>query len=185
MKQAKAMVLMMSDSHGTYIPHHVVDDMTDQWQGVSDEDRAICLAGPDHDAYWDAWDSILNSAYYIDDNGNKYTLHQDGDCWAICPELMTNEEYANFFGDMKPVPDDAYEYAVCGNCLIALANDDYSGMDDNEEKATRDGLSALHQEYKMVVPDYAEYGFSHHACECCGALAGDRYRVLCFDKTEG
>ena len=182
MKQVKAMVLMMSDSHGVYIPHHVVDDMTDQWQGVSDEDRAICLAGPDHDAYWDAWDSILNNAYYIDDNGNKYTLSQDGDCWAICPQLMTNEEHANFFDEMKPAPDDAYEYQVCDNCIIALANDDYSGMHGADALAVESGLDELHAQYKQVIPDGAEYGFSHERCECCTGLAGDRYRVLCFDK---
>jgi len=78
--------------------------------------------------------------------------------------------------------NDAYEYEVCECCLIALANDDYSGMDDAEEKATHEGLAKLESEYRMVIPDGAEYGFRHYRCECCGALPGDRYRVLCFDK---
>jgi hypothetical protein len=110
---------------------------------------------------------------------------QDGDLWAVCPELMTNEEYENFYGEMKPAPADAYEYSVCGNCLVALANDDYSGMDDDEAKATADGLATLHGNYSQVISDGAEYGFSHYRCECCDGLAGDRYRVICFDKKEG
>ena len=177
-----AMILMMSDAYGVYIPQNTMNDLTEQWQGINDEDRAICLAGTDHEQYWDAWFNILDSAFYIDDSGNKYTLHQDGDLWAICPELMTNEEYKNFFDEIKPAPNDAYEYAVCSDCLIALANDDYSGMDDAQERATSEGLAALHTEYKQVIPDGAEYGFTHHRCECCESLPDNCFRVLCFDK---
>jgi len=97
---------------------------------------------------------------------------------------MTNEEYVNFFDDMKPAPDNAYEYHVCSNCMMALANDDYTGMDDTEAKATEEGLAVLHGTYQMVIPDGTDYGFEHAKCECCDGLAGDRFRVLCFDKKE-
>lgn len=83
---------------------------------------------------------------------------------------------------MKTAPDDAYEYKVCSDCLIALANDDYSGMDDAQETVTRAGLNELQSMYRSVIPDGAEYGFCNSACECCGGLPGDRFRVICFDK---
>lgn len=66
------------------------------------------------------------------------------------------------------------EYDVCGSCLIAAANDDYTGMDDDEEREVRAGLAALGE----VVADGEELGFSWQDCECCGGLAGDRFRLL-------
>jgi hypothetical protein len=180
-KPMDAMVLMMDERHGQYIPQYVVADLTDQWQGISEDDRTILMNGPDDEAYWEAWDSVLNSAYFMDGE-YKYTLHQDGDCWAICPERMTNEEYSNFFGEMKPSPDNAYEYEVCEDCVQALVNDDYSGMDDAQQVATDEGLTLLHKEYQRVEYDGAEYGFRNNRCECCDGLPGERFRVLCFNK---
>jgi len=39
---------------------------------------------------------ILNNARYTDKNGNVWRLMQDGDLWAYCFELMTDEEKENF-----------------------------------------------------------------------------------------
>lgn len=174
----KSIILMMSDSYGVYIPQNFIRDIDrDAWH-VSPENAAILDTGPDVEYYWETWDDVLGSAYYVDGN-NKYTLHQDGDLWALCPELMSNEEYENFFGEMKPAPDDAYEYEVCENCLIALANGDFTCMGDSEAVEVRTGLAHLHDAHLSVIPDGAEYGFSNDRCECCGALPGDRFRVIC------
>ena len=178
MKQS--IILMMSDSYGVYIPQKFVNDADLEAWHVSAEDAETLNAGPEHEWYWEAWDSVLSSAYYVDGDA-KFTLHQDGDLWALCPERMTNDEYSNFFGEMKPAPDDAYEFAVCGDCLIAMANDDYSGMDSVQESATRTGLDALSTEYDLVA-DGAEYGFSNSRCECCDTLPGDRYRLIGFKR---
>lgn len=179
----KAIVLMMSDSYGVYIPKNFVNDVDLGAWHVKPEDAEILASGPDHEDYWEAWDSVLDYAYYMHGDA-KYTLHQDGDLWAVCPERMTNEEYSNFFGEMKPAPDDAYEFKVCGDCLSALANGDYSGMDDAQAKASEDGLAALEKEYRHLIADGADYGFSHHRCECCDGLPGDRYRVIGLGKGE-
>lgn len=69
------------------------------------------------------------------------------------------------------------EYAVCGSCLIAAANDDYTGMDDNEERSVRAGLERL----GWVIADGEELGFSWRRCECCDALPGERYRLLALE----
>lgn len=97
---------------------------------------------------------------------------------------MTNEEHLRFFDQIKPVSDGAYGYSVCGNCLIALANDDYSGMADSEARATQQGLNHLYAQHTHVVADGAELGFSWRDCECCAGLAGSRFRLICFNALE-
>lgn len=77
-----------------------------------------------------------------------------------------------------------YRYEVCGSCLVALANDDYSDMDDSEEAQVKSGLAWLEEQHDRVIPDGEELGFSWHDCESCGALAGNRYLVVCFDVKE-
>jgi hypothetical protein len=64
---------------------------------------------------------------------------------------------------------------VCDSCACAIANDDYSGMDDAEESSVRAGLARLNQRGYAVLGD--EYGFTWRACECCGGLAGNRHTV--------
>ena len=87
--------LLLSDSRGIYIPRDFVEFFdVDKWH--TDSEYVKLLSNPDNDYYWDNWDSVLNKAYLIDGNGNKWVLWQDGDLWAICPELMTGEEKQNF-----------------------------------------------------------------------------------------
>lgn len=180
----ESMMLLLSDNRGTYIPRDFVTEFDlSRFDGIKAGDAMIC-ANPDHEHYWDAWQAILDEATFTH-GGHVYRLHQDGDLWAICSELMTNEEYSQFFGEMKPAPDDAYEYEACGDCLMILANDDASGMDDATESAVRAGLSDLYARYRMVNADGAEYGFRHRDCEVCGALPGDRYRIICMEKKGG
>jgi hypothetical protein len=61
----------------------------------------------------------------------------------------------------------------CNDCTIAIANDDYSGMDTAQEERTRQGIEAV-GEYLIVGE---ECGFSWNACDVCGGLAGDRNKV--------
>ena len=94
------MNLLLSDSRGIYIPRDFAD-FGEHWRGVSAEDLAILAAGPEHEQYWDAWDSILYTATYVDEKENVWHLHQDGDLWAICEALMSDEEYYNFYGEHR------------------------------------------------------------------------------------
>lgn len=96
-----AINLLLSDNRGIYIPRDFVTDFDlTKFHGISSEDIETCK-NPDDDWYWEAWDSILNNASYTDDEGNEYTLHQDGDLWLICFELMTDEEKQNFGFDVE------------------------------------------------------------------------------------
>lgn len=87
--------LLISDSHGVYIPQHFVESFDKEQWHINQDDVDDC-ADPSNQIYWDAWDDILNKAYYIDEKENKWVLYQDGDLWAICYNLLTEEEKKNF-----------------------------------------------------------------------------------------
>lgn len=88
--------LLLSDARGIYIPRDFVDSFNvDDW-GLDPDSWAVqTCSDPDAEGYWDAWTQILDRAEYRHD-GNVWRLYQDGDLWAICYELMTDEEKTNF-----------------------------------------------------------------------------------------
>lgn len=93
------MNLLLSDSRGVYIPRDFAMYFEDM-DGVSAEDMEILKAGPDAENYWDAWDCVLQNATATH-NGNVWRLYQDGDLFAYCEALMTDEEYYGFFGEHR------------------------------------------------------------------------------------
>jgi len=96
--------LVLSDRNGIYIPQYLAESINvagDCWEGFKGEDIEILLAGPDHEHYWDAWDSVLSFARFIDSQGRTWYLYQDGDLWIYNEELMSDEEYFNLFGDRR------------------------------------------------------------------------------------
>ena len=97
MSKLDAVEHLLSDARGQYIPRDFVAcfDLVD-W-GIDPESWAAntCSAGPDEEGYWDAWDEILRKAEYKED-GYTWRLYQDGDLWALCDELMSDEEKKNF-----------------------------------------------------------------------------------------
>ena len=77
-------ILYASDRHGIYIPQYFSESIKPECiSGVSDEDVAILLAGPNHEHYWDAWDVVCNNATLTDSNGVTFYIWQDGDLWLI------------------------------------------------------------------------------------------------------
>lgn len=96
----QAVNCLMDGAWGIYIPNVFVKDYTMSRWGLDPESWAVktCLAGPNGDCdYWMAWDEIRNKAEFHQD-GHVWCLYHDGDLWAICEELMTDEEKQNFFG---------------------------------------------------------------------------------------
>lgn len=92
--------LALSDARGVYIPQHFVEGFSLEAWGLSPDSWAVqqCLAGPESEGYWDAWDELLRTAKHVDGNGIEWTLHQDGDLWFVALDWMTEEEKENFFG---------------------------------------------------------------------------------------
>ena len=95
----KAVEIILSDARGVYIPRDFVEGFDLAKWGLpkhpDDCDIEICANGPDEEGYWEAWENILSQAKYEKD-GNVWRLHQDGDLFAYCYELMTDDEKYNF-----------------------------------------------------------------------------------------
>jgi hypothetical protein len=90
--------IIVGDSQGVYIPESFVNNWSEGWSAIEPEDVKIIEEGPEADFYWDAWDNILRDAFLVDQNGREWHLYQDGDLFAYCEELMTEEEKDNLFG---------------------------------------------------------------------------------------
>ena len=97
-----AVTLLLSDQRGQYIPRDLISD--DHGESVNlktceiwhiKREDAECLLNPENDFYWDTWEQVLNTAY-AEIDGDKFTLYQDGDLWALCFERMDKEEKQNF-----------------------------------------------------------------------------------------
>lgn len=93
--------ILVSDHHGVYVPQVFVEGFDTIAWNLTDKDVSDVAGGPDNcDWYWDAWDCILNRAKFVED-GHTWYLWQDGDLFAYCPELMSDEEYKDFFGEER------------------------------------------------------------------------------------
>lgn len=93
------MLLWLSDSRGVYIPRDFAQSFANRAKsvtGVSAEDWLILEAGPENEQYWDTWDEVISLAIITDENGNKYTIHQDGDCWLVPVGMEWSEEQDGF-----------------------------------------------------------------------------------------
>jgi hypothetical protein len=76
--------LIISDRNGIYIPQMFCTDIDETWcieSNVDYKDVQVCQAGPDHEWYWEAWQSILDNCEHTDKDGVTWRLHQDGDLW--------------------------------------------------------------------------------------------------------
>ena len=100
--KANAVTLLLSDQRGQYIPRDLISDDHGETVNLKNceiwhisENDATELLDPENEFYWDTWERVLTSAY-AEIAGDYFTLHQDGDLWAVCIERMTDEEKKNF-----------------------------------------------------------------------------------------
>lgn len=71
-------VLVIDDSQGIYIPQKFAVNFTIEDWHVSPEDAEILKAGPDHTNYWETWEDVLKTAYYIEKaDDSRWQLEQD------------------------------------------------------------------------------------------------------------
>lgn len=95
------MKLLFDGNRGIYIPKHFAEEIYHMYfTGYTQEDLDILLGGPDtrNELYWEVWTSILDNAEHIDENGYTWRLHQDGDVWLYCDDLMDEDEREIFLG---------------------------------------------------------------------------------------
>ena len=94
---SKGCQLLLSDVRGIYIPRDFAKGFDlNAWHIDFDVSALSDLEG---EFYWDTWERVLNEAYFLKGE-YRFTLWQDGDLWAICPELMTELEKLYFFGEI-------------------------------------------------------------------------------------
>lgn len=87
-------ILFADSARGVYIPQHFAESINrDCLSDVTESDMATIAEGPDTEYYWDAWDSVLDSAVVTDVHGKRWTLYQDGDLWLL-PEGWTPDDSA-------------------------------------------------------------------------------------------
>lgn len=87
--------LLIDGANGIYVPKIFSTRFDlDEW-GINVPDQ-LELQDIDNLYYWDTWHDVLTNAKYIDKDGHVWTLWQDGDLWAVCEELLTEEERENF-----------------------------------------------------------------------------------------
>jgi hypothetical protein len=97
MKLTPNVQLLLADWRGVYIPQNFCQGFDlSQWQGIPDWAIDCCRKGPEEEDYWDAWTEILDSAVWTAPDGRVFTLHQDGDLWAVCYDTMSAEEREAF-----------------------------------------------------------------------------------------
>jgi hypothetical protein len=96
-KRPDAVTLLLDGARGVYIPRDFCEDFNITMWNLDPESWEVqtCLAGPDVEDYWDAWEQILSHAEYRH-GPDAWFLHQDGDLWALCYERMSDEEKAAF-----------------------------------------------------------------------------------------
>ena len=90
----QAIELLLDGARGIYIPRDFVNDVLIGdfgWKGITEE-NVKDLSDPDNEWYWETWDDVLSNATYISECGKKYILHQDGDLFAICFDMLTETQ---------------------------------------------------------------------------------------------
>lgn len=94
-KRIQAIELLLSDARGIYIPRDFTQICDLKAWHIKGVKRA--LSKPENENYWDTWQHVLDNAYFTKD-GYTWRLYQDGDLFAICDELMTDNEKLEFYG---------------------------------------------------------------------------------------
>lgn len=90
----KNIELLCDSHHGVYLPsvwcsntENIWNIKQEDWDYLSDASNL-----EDDYYYWDVWNDILNDACYTDKHGVVWTLHQDGDLWAIAYDELSIDE---------------------------------------------------------------------------------------------
>ena len=76
--------LFADSNRGVFVPQYFAESVDrDKVIGIDADDYSILEVGPDHEYYWETWDSVLTNAVLTDVSGRKWILHHDGDLWVI------------------------------------------------------------------------------------------------------
>lgn len=81
--------LLITDASGIYIPQRFMEEYASEWNLENvDKDSIESLKDVDDEFYCDAWIDVTDNATHED----GFSLHQDGDLWAIPNDMPTYED---------------------------------------------------------------------------------------------
>jgi len=81
---------LIADNHlGIYAPQYVADSGILAAGGIDEGSVEILLNGPDHEWYWETWESVLNS--FRTESGEILWLGECGDVFLALPEEVEEE----------------------------------------------------------------------------------------------
>lgn len=75
METNKSIVCLIDGHHGIYVPQVFAEQYAGGWR-VNDKLLRILKDGPDNEEYWDAWQMVLDLAFYTDTDGAELALWQ-------------------------------------------------------------------------------------------------------------
>ncbi len=83
----KEPILLIDGNQGIYIPKQFAEQVI-VGNFICPNKRELLqewgeLGNPNNEFYWESWETVLNDCILLDKDGNRFTLHQDGDLWAI------------------------------------------------------------------------------------------------------
>jgi len=87
--------LLLSDSHGVYIPQLYCQTLSEEEaedSGISWQDVLTCQSGPEEELYWETWQQICDSAEWEED-GERWCLLQNGDLWQVRADAVIPQEW--------------------------------------------------------------------------------------------
>jgi len=145
--------VLVDENKGIYIPQYFIKHYENNLKNVDKEDIAIIKKGPEEENYWEAWDSILNTATFTDNKGKKYSLHQDGDLFAIPKDI--NESTLTESSNKKPIQIyyDPHHISMKGDGIHAIKID---GQVYKDHHAFEGLIEALGSD----VPEFYDYEMS-------------------------
>ena len=93
--------LLLSDSHGVYIPQIYCEQLTEDDAadyGVEWSDVVCCQSGPDQEWYWESWQAILDAAEITEpatlkEDESQWRLIQSGDLWQVRSDVEIPQEW--------------------------------------------------------------------------------------------
>jgi ribosomal protein S18 acetylase RimI-like enzyme len=140
--------LLISDSYGIYIPQKFCENFDLNTWGLSESDKDVdvCLAGPDEEWYWEAWNTILNNAKHIDADGCEWHLEQDGDLFTVHYSEYEGEEDEDVRSNPRP--------RKFKDIFVIVGHSSY-GKEDIDQFDTLQEARKMLIEYRMAMPTFA------------------------------
>jgi hypothetical protein len=88
------MHFLLDSARGVYLPQSFAICYDHETWGISPDDHAILLEGPEAEYYWEAWESVLNNARFVNALGQTYYLWlgECGDLFSVSSEELENIE---------------------------------------------------------------------------------------------